>query len=119
MDAQLLRTQLDWEQHSGRPYLRAIIGAFVESTPLQIERIRESVGSGSYESARMAAHALRGGALQIGARLLVKLCEELEASIARDVVGKESTLARLANDIGIEFVAARAALTTDWLQRLA
>jgi CheY-like chemotaxis protein len=54
---------------------------FTRHGPGRVEAIRDSLDRGDPESARAAAHALRGSSVTLGARQLGELCAEVEALI--------------------------------------
>ncbi|MEZ4407558.1 MAG: response regulator [Polyangiales bacterium] len=55
-----------------------VIAAFVDELPQRLDAIGEAVASRSAEGLARAAHALRGGALGVGAHGLASLAQELE-----------------------------------------
>ena len=63
-------------------FLAELIDEFLADAPLQLESLREGLGTGDAERARRAAHTLKGTSRTFGAGALGLLCEEVEAQLA-------------------------------------
>jgi CheY-like chemotaxis protein/HPt (histidine-containing phosphotransfer) domain-containing protein len=62
-----------------RPQLLAdVVGAYCESSNALVGELGSAVEEGDAEAVRQAAHALKSGSRNVGARLLSEMCEELE-----------------------------------------
>lgn len=80
-----------------RPQLLAdVVGAYWESSKALIEDLRSAVEEADAEAVRQAAHALKSGSRNVGARLLAEMCEELEMmGRARDLEGVKDRCERV------------------------
>jgi HPt (histidine-containing phosphotransfer) domain-containing protein len=63
-------------------FVAELIDDFVEEAPRQLEILREAATTGEAESARRAAHTLKGNARTFGAEGLASLCLEAETAAA-------------------------------------
>ena len=80
--------------------LAQVLNLFLAEAPLRMDRLRNALAAGNIEEVRRAAHSLRGGAGNIGARRLSEVCRQFEAQ------GKSGDLAgsaALVNALGVEF----------------
>ena len=78
-------------------FLAELIDEFLADAPVQLESLREALGSADTERARRAAHTLKGTSRTFGADALGLLCQEAESA-----VGVEDIDASLARIDGIE-----------------
>jgi PAS domain S-box-containing protein len=89
--ANLLARMMDDEALTDR-----ILARFLESTPEQIESLRQSLDSGNAAAAKRTAHALKGAAANIGGERLRRVAFEVElAAHAGDLDAAKSHLAEL------------------------
>jgi signal transduction histidine kinase/CheY-like chemotaxis protein len=58
--------------------LAEIVDSFLEDAPQRLQKIREAINKANAALLRSIAHALKSLSLTIGAKTLVKLCQELE-----------------------------------------
>jgi HPt (histidine-containing phosphotransfer) domain-containing protein len=65
-------------------FLGELIDDFVADAPAQLESLREAAASGDANSARRAAHTLKGNSRTFGAGELASLCQEAEAAAGAD-----------------------------------
>jgi HPt (histidine-containing phosphotransfer) domain-containing protein len=66
-------------QMPGRPeIITRILTSFLHASPGLLADIRTALVAGDPEMVRKAAHAMKSGNLQIGARQLAAMCHELE-----------------------------------------
>ena len=63
-------------------FLVELIDEFLADAPVQLESLREGLGSGDAEGARRAAHTLKGTSRTFGADALGILCQEAETAAA-------------------------------------
>lgn len=63
-------------------FVAELIDEFVEEAPRQLEILREAAATGDADSARRAAHTLKGNARTFGAEGLASLCLEAETAAA-------------------------------------
>jgi HPt (histidine-containing phosphotransfer) domain-containing protein len=89
-------------------FLAELIDEFLADAPVQLESLREAVGSADADRARRAAHTLKGTSRTFGADALGLLCqeaesavgvEEIDASLAR-VDGIDAEWARVRTELG-------------------
>jgi PAS domain S-box-containing protein len=59
---------------------KSIITAFLETTPLQIKLIRQSVEAGNLDAVRSRAHSIKGAAANVGGECLRRVAFALEAA---------------------------------------
>jgi HPt (histidine-containing phosphotransfer) domain-containing protein len=64
----------------GRDLLRQVAELFLQTGEERVAALRRSCLDGSLEDLRRNAHALKGGASQLGALRLAALCAELEGA---------------------------------------
>ena len=74
-------------------FLVELIDEFLADAPVQLESLREALGSGDVERARRAAHTLKGTSRTFGAEALGLLCQEAEAAVGVEEI--DASLARL------------------------
>ena len=88
-------------------FLAELIDEFLADAPVQLESLREALGSDDAEGARRAAHTLKGTSRTFGADALGSLCKEVEsavgvgeldASVAR-IDGIDAEWARVRNEL--------------------
>jgi HPt (histidine-containing phosphotransfer) domain-containing protein len=61
-------------------FLAELIDEFLDDAPSQLEALRAAAASGDSETARRAAHTLRGNSRTFGASGLASLCQQAEAA---------------------------------------
>ncbi len=72
----------------GRPGLaRRVAAAYREESARLVGALARAVEAGDWEGVRRAAHALRSSSTSVGAGVLVRACEALEAEARRGPVG--------------------------------
>jgi CheY-like chemotaxis protein len=57
---------------------RRVVGGFLNDTPRQLELLARAIGGGDTETARRAAHSIKGSAANVGGRQLRELAWKLE-----------------------------------------
>ena len=62
-------------------FLAELIDEFLADAPVQLESLREALGSADTERARRAAHTLKGTSRTFGADALGLLCQEVESAV--------------------------------------
>jgi HPt (histidine-containing phosphotransfer) domain-containing protein len=60
-------------------FLREIIGIFLSDTPLRIQELEDSLGTGDTQKFTRAAHSIKGSAANLGATALGASAQALEA----------------------------------------
>ena len=66
-------------QRTGQPsVLGKVIGLYLESSPVLLQRLRDAVAAGDGEALRQAAHSFKSSSANLGATRLAALCKELE-----------------------------------------
>jgi HPt (histidine-containing phosphotransfer) domain-containing protein len=85
-------------------FLAQLIGLFIDDLPRRLEAIANGIAQADSAATAAAAHSLKGGAANLGARPLAALCEQLEvtgkagsleaAELLLDAIRTESTRAR-------------------------
>jgi HPt (histidine-containing phosphotransfer) domain-containing protein len=65
-----------------RAFLAELIDELLDDAPRQLATLRAAVTAGDAESARRAAHTLKGNARTFGAAELASPCQEAEAAAA-------------------------------------
>ena len=60
-------------------FLAELIGDFLDDAPAQLQALGEAARSGDAETARRAAHTLKGNSRTFGADELASLCQQAEA----------------------------------------
>jgi HPt (histidine-containing phosphotransfer) domain-containing protein len=65
-------------QYAGAETIADLLCAFREDTESRLAKIRAALGAADLTEARGEAHAIKGGATQMGAPGLGELCERLE-----------------------------------------
>ncbi len=68
------------ESVGGSDFVAQLIGVFLASAPGRMEEMRLALDAGDAEAASRAAHTLRGGAANIGARALSEACATAESA---------------------------------------
>ena len=71
-----------------------LIHAFIRDADIRLENLRLSLVSQEGEKLRQSAHIFRGSCLNVGAKVLVKTCSELES------LAKEPNLIKAGDLIG-------------------
>jgi HPt (histidine-containing phosphotransfer) domain-containing protein len=59
---------------------REVIGLFLTDTPARIEAIAQAAAAGDAQALSRAAHALKGGASNVGAKAIQQHADALEAA---------------------------------------
>jgi HPt (histidine-containing phosphotransfer) domain-containing protein len=77
LDSATVRELLDG---GGADLLAELVGLFNEDAPRHVARLREAVGGLDTAEVARLAHALKGSAATLGARLMSATCAELEAA---------------------------------------
>ncbi len=57
---------------------RELIGIFLVDAPEHVETVRRAAAVGDADAVKLAAHTLKGSSGYVGARGLVRICQELE-----------------------------------------
>jgi HPt (histidine-containing phosphotransfer) domain-containing protein len=77
-------------------FLSELIDEFLNEAPRQLETLRAAAAAGDGETARRAAHTLKGNGRTFGATELTPLCQEAEAAAANgDLDGVRQRLAAI------------------------
>jgi len=107
IDISILRDILELSEDGGPELLRELIGIFFEEAPARLDHLRG--GTVDHDPARVAraAHAMKGGASNIGAARLAAFCAQLE-KLGR--AGSLEGAAGVVGEIEVELARARAAL---------
>ena len=74
-------------------FVAELIDDFVADAPVQLESLREAASSGDADTARRAAHTLKGNSRTFGATGLASLCQDAEG--AAGLGDLEAILARV------------------------
>ena len=69
-------------------FLSELIDELLDDAPRQLETLRQATAAGDGDSARRAAHTLKGNARTFGAAELASLCQEAEAAAAERRSGR-------------------------------
>ena len=88
-------------------FFAELVGDFLADAPGQLEALREAATSGDSDSARRAAHTLKGNGRTFGAGDLASVCQEAESAAAAGDL--DAVSARL-DDIDREWDRARTEL---------
>jgi HPt (histidine-containing phosphotransfer) domain-containing protein len=80
--------------------LAQVLNLFLVEVPLRMDRLRNAWAAGNIEEVHRAAHSLKGGAGNIGARRLYEVCRQLED---RGKSGDLAGSAALVDALGVEF----------------
>ena len=62
----------------GEDFIGELVDTFLAEAPLLLATLREAAAAGDKDSYRRAAHSLKNGSANVGARQLSELCAELE-----------------------------------------
>ena len=77
-------------------FLSELIDEFLDEAPRQLETLEQAAAAGDRETARRAAHTLKGNGRTFGATELALLCQEAEAAAANgDLDAVRSALAAI------------------------
>ena len=63
-------------------FFAELVDEFLADGPVQLESLRTALSSGDADSARRAAHTLKGTGRTFGAETLASLCQEVETAAA-------------------------------------
>ena len=88
-------------------FLKELIDLYLGDTFQQLELLRESVAEGDCASVARTAHRLKGSSGNVGAEILMRLCNQMEHS-GRD--NQAQDLGRLYREIDQEFARVRGEL---------
>lgn len=73
-----------------------VLNAFDLDTAARIQRVRRALADFDFRTIQVEAHAIRGGARQVGADALADACQELETgSTSRNPSGASGSLDRV------------------------
>lgn len=95
------------EEWGGKDLRDQIVELFVEGTPARLAAATSAVDGGNLEEGIRAVHSLRSSAANVGARILSKLAENAEESLARRAFDESRDLVL---DLESEFERVRAVL---------
>ncbi len=93
-------------------FMKTMIGMFMESTPLALKLMQDSIGVADWETIRQSAHKLRSHLRYFGIIEAAELTEEIERNAAKNpdkqvlttLVGKVTSICQLAmRQISSEF----------------
>ena len=90
-------------------FFAELVDEFVADAPVQLEALRAALSSGDADSARRAAHTLKGTSRTFGAETLASLCQEVESAAAAGDL--ETGLARI-DGIDVEWVRVQSELAS-------
>jgi HPt (histidine-containing phosphotransfer) domain-containing protein len=79
---QRLRALRDQVARPGEDVLGELLALFVNDTAVRLQTIRAALASGDAEGRRLAAHALKGSAGNVGARRVAELAAHVEKNPA-------------------------------------
>jgi HPt (histidine-containing phosphotransfer) domain-containing protein len=68
-------------------FFAELVDEFLADAPVQLESLRAALSSGDADSARRAAHTLKGTGRTFGAETLASLCQEVETAAAAGDLG--------------------------------
>jgi HPt (histidine-containing phosphotransfer) domain-containing protein len=91
----------------GEEFLTDLVKAFLDDAPTQLEALRDGVERGDAETARRAAHTLKGNGATFGAASFSELCKGLEE---RAKSGDLSGAGPLVDEVAAEYARVEAAL---------
>jgi two-component system sensor histidine kinase/response regulator len=98
-------------QRPGQPsMLGKIIGIYLDSSPVLLQRLRDAVATGDGEALRQAAHSFKSGCANLGATQLAARCSELEQQ-GRDQRLEEA--AALLQAVEIDYIQVRERLIVE------
>ena len=80
LDQAVLEELLSFADDGDPELLLDLIHLFLEDSPSKVAAVQESLANGDFEAAEHAAHALKGSAGNLGARLVQDVCEQLQVS---------------------------------------
>jgi HPt (histidine-containing phosphotransfer) domain-containing protein len=92
LDAPSLDQLRELQEPGGPDVLGETIAIFLADSEPRVAQLRRVVGEGNALEARRVAHALRGGALVLGAVRLARACGALETAGAEEWVGSGPAL---------------------------
>jgi two-component system sensor histidine kinase RpfC len=90
-------------------FMRGLLQGFANDGATLVSQIGQAVHRGHVAEVNEAAHALRGSARSVGAAALANVCAQLQRCAADEM---NTTGARLAAELGVEFERTRSALDT-------
>ena len=94
-------------------FVSELIDELLDDAPRQLRALREAAAAGDEETARRAAHTLKGNARTFGATELSSLCQEAEAAAANGdldaVLPRLEAIEEAWGRVRAELVAVRAA----------
>jgi HPt (histidine-containing phosphotransfer) domain-containing protein len=91
------------------PMVIELIDLFLDDAPSQIGKMTTAAAAGDRETLHLAAHTLKGSAINIGAPLLAGACDKLEQQAKADSHPQER---ELLSQVAVEFERVRSALET-------
>jgi HPt (histidine-containing phosphotransfer) domain-containing protein len=74
----------DLNPGDGGGFLREIVGIYVEDTPRRLQDLRSSLAAGDAPLFTRAAHTIKGSSANVGAVVLARLAERLEAKARKE-----------------------------------
>ena len=73
-------------QRKGASVLSQVVGAYLNGSPPLLDKLRKSVECNDCDELHQAAHALKSGSANVGARCLAELCGEVEKGAREGLV---------------------------------
>jgi HPt (histidine-containing phosphotransfer) domain-containing protein len=78
-DSTLIEELIEVDPSTGVALVRELIGIFFSEAPARLDRMRCGLAQGDAQAVLHAAHAMKGGANNLGAVRVGALCGEVEA----------------------------------------
>lgn len=91
---------LQLQREGDAELLREVVALFQKDTLARLEQMQEAVSKSDAAGIKKQAHILKGSAIQLGAELMARLCQEMEACAAQGMV---KDLPVLLAQLGLEF----------------
>jgi HPt (histidine-containing phosphotransfer) domain-containing protein len=107
IDPTVINELIDLGPETGLQLVRDLVEIFSSEAPQRLEAMREGCATGDFDAVSQAAHAMRGGAGNLGALAVATLCTRLELA-ARG--GEVKSLAPMISELEGELAFVRDAL---------
>jgi PAS domain S-box-containing protein len=90
LDSNAIQILSELSEQTGRNLVSEVIDLFLEHSPSQLQKLSDAISAQNFKQLEMAAHRLKGAALNVGAKRVADLCHLLEESARTNMLSLDA-----------------------------